>query len=166
MSTSITVNELTKVYPTKSFGKGKIKALDNVSFDIEEKTIFGLLGPNGAGKTTLVKILLGSVHPTIGTATILGKSLKDYEIRTKVGYLPENHKFPNYLTGEEVIKYYSQLNGYDLKKEPAKIDADDGSHDEVGSGEEMQQAEQQARNQNATDWTQPLGQADLKKSPK
>ena len=118
---SIEVTNLTKIYKTKTLNKGTIKALDNVSFKIEKGTIFGLLGPNGAGKTTLVKILLGIVHQTSGSAKLLGEDVRNYLVRSKIGYLPENHKFPSYLTGEDVLKYYAKLTGFDIKNNPEKI---------------------------------------------
>ena len=118
---SIEITNLTKIYKTKALNKSEIKALDNVSFNIEQGTIFGLLGPNGAGKTTLVKILLGIVYSTNGTAKLLGENIQNYLIRKKIGYLPENHKFPNYLTGEDVLKYYSKLSGFEIEKYPEKI---------------------------------------------
>ena len=80
------------------------------------------MGPNGAGKTTLIKILLGIVNPTSGSAKILNTNISDYRIRKKVGYLPENHKFPPYLTGEEVIIYNSRLCGQKIDKESPKIE--------------------------------------------
>ena len=118
---SIEVTNLTKIYKTKTLNKGTIKALDNVSFKIEKGTIFGLLGPNGAGKTTLVKILLGIVHQTSGSAKLLGEDVRNYLVRSKIGYLPENHKFPSYLTGEDVLKYYAKLTGFDIKNNTEKI---------------------------------------------
>ena len=118
---SIEITNLTKIYKTKTLNKGEIKALDNVSLNIEQGKIFGLLGPNGAGKTTLVKILLGIVHPTNGTAKLLGENVQNYLVRKKIGYLPENHKFPNYLTGEDVLRYYSKLSGFEIEKHSAKI---------------------------------------------
>jgi ABC-2 type transport system ATP-binding protein len=70
-----------------------------------------LLGPNGAGKTTLLKILLAITFPTSGTAKIFGTDVSSPKWKKKVGYLPENHKFPNYLTGEQVLSYYGRLSG-------------------------------------------------------
>jgi ABC-2 type transport system ATP-binding protein len=121
MSNSVQVENLTKIFNTKVSGKNGIKALDSISLAIEQGIIFGLLGPNGAGKTTLIKILLGLVFPTSGSAKILDKDVSDFNVRKKIGYLPENHKFPNYLTGEEVIVYYSKLSGFDIDKNSPKI---------------------------------------------
>jgi len=119
---SIEVTNLTKIYNTKVLNKDGIRALDNVSLSIEPGIVFGLLGPNGAGKTTLIKILLGIVFPTSGNAEILGENISNYRIRQKIGYLPENHKFPNYLTGEEVIVYYAKLSGFKINKNSPQID--------------------------------------------
>ena len=121
MSNSIQVENLTKIFKAKTTSKNGIVALDNVTLSIEQGIIFGLLGPNGAGKTTLIKILLGIVFPTSGKAKILDEDISNYQIRKRIGYLPENHKFPNYLTGEEVIIHFSKLNGFELDKKTPKI---------------------------------------------
>ena len=106
----IETRNLSKEYSSK-FSKQKVNALNDFSFSVNEGEIFGLLGPNGAGKTTLIKILLAITFPTRGSAKIFGTDVKNYKAKTKVGYLPENHRFPNYLTGEQVLSYYSQLSG-------------------------------------------------------
>ena len=107
---TVEVSNLTKIYESSS-KKKSVTALKDFDLSVKEGTVFGLLGPNGAGKTTLVKVLLGIVFPTLGTAKILGQNISNYEIRKKVGYLPENHKFPPYLTGEDVLKYVGRLTG-------------------------------------------------------
>lgn len=107
----IEINSITKHFKGKKFSNEKIKALEKVSFNVESGEIFGLLGPNGAGKTTLVKILLGITFATSGSAKIFDKPVTNVNIKKKVGYLPENHKFPNYLTGEQVIDYFGRLSG-------------------------------------------------------
>lgn len=121
MENSITVQSLTKVFKSKAFSHEGITALDEVSLSIESGIIFGLLGPNGAGKTTLIKILLGLVFPTNGSADILGRPISDFTVRKEIGYLPENHKFPNYLTGEEVIIYNARLSGFMIDKKSPRI---------------------------------------------
>ncbi len=121
MSNAIEVKNLTKIFKNKAFSKNGITALDDVSINIESGIIFGLLGPNGAGKTTLIKVLLGLVFPTSGDAFILDKNVSDYKVRKNIGYLPENHKFPNYLTGEEVIIYNSRMSGYKISKSSPRI---------------------------------------------
>lgn len=117
----IDVNNLTKIY--KGRGRtGDVLALDNFSLSVGDRQIFGLLGPNGAGKTTFIKVLLGITHPTVGMANILGRPAKDYKIREKVGYLPENHKYPPYLNAEQVLVYFARLSGYSKKNLSERID--------------------------------------------
>lgn len=110
MSDVIEINNLTKIYST-SFGKKNIHALIDLSLSVKEGTIFGLLGPNGAGKTTLVKILLGITFPSSGWTKIFNTAISDYTIKKRVGYLPENHKYPHYLTGEDVLVLFGKLSG-------------------------------------------------------
>lgn len=108
--TAISVNELSKVY--KSGMKGReVVALSDVSLTVRRGDIFGLLGPNGAGKTTLVKTLLGSLHPTKGSAAINGMSINNPASRARVGFLPENHRFPDYLTGKQMMKIFGGMAG-------------------------------------------------------
>jgi ABC-2 type transport system ATP-binding protein len=107
----ITTRRLSKVYTSGFFKKSAVQALDDVSISVQEGEIFSLLGPNGAGKTTFVRILLGIVHPTAGEAAILGEPISEYRIKEKVGFLPENHRFPPHLTGEGVLHYFGALSG-------------------------------------------------------
>ena len=118
---AIEVNKLTKVYQI-GFNKQKITALNDLSLNVESGSIFGLLGPNGAGKTTLIKILLGITFPTFGDARILENDISNYKIKSKIGFLPENHKFPNYLTAEQTLKYFAQLSGYNNPNLNKRID--------------------------------------------
>ena len=118
---AIEVNQLTKIYKG---GRGKIEvtALNNFSLSVSKGEIFGLLGPNGAGKTTLIKTLLGVVFPTTGSAKVLGEDISNYKVKNKIGFLPENHRFPNYLTAEQTLKYFSQLGGNSSKNIDKRID--------------------------------------------
>ncbi|MBL8005930.1 MAG: ABC transporter ATP-binding protein [Ignavibacteria bacterium] len=116
----ISTNNLSKEYPSKSFSKEKILALNNFSFEVESGEIFGILGPNGAGKTTLIKILLGITHRTKGDIKIFDKDIADESYKMKVGYLPENHKFPNYLTGEQTLMFFGKLSGMNSKDADAR----------------------------------------------
>jgi ABC-2 type transport system ATP-binding protein len=109
----IEISNLTKVFRA-SRKTPKVVALDDVTINVEQGSIYGLLGPNGAGKTTLVKILLSITNPTLGGAKVLGRDIFDYPVRRKIGYLPENHKFPHFLSGGEVLKYYSRLGGLEI----------------------------------------------------
>lgn len=107
----IETSHLGKEYASR-FSRQKVNALNDFTFKVKEGEIFGLLGPNGAGKTTLIKILLSITFPTRGSAKIFGSDVKSHKWKKRVGYLPENHKFPNYLTGEQVLSYYGRLSGH------------------------------------------------------
>jgi ABC-2 type transport system ATP-binding protein len=103
---------LSKVYASR-FGSRRITALDGIDLRVEEGQVFGLLGPNGAGKTTAVKILLGLTRPTKGRASLLGLPASDPESRRRVGYLPEGHRFPGYLTARQTLSIFGRMSGLD-----------------------------------------------------
>ncbi|MCK4660276.1 MAG: ABC transporter ATP-binding protein [Phycisphaerae bacterium] len=86
-----------------------VQALRGVNVQVRRGEIFGLLGPNGAGKSTLVKIMMTVVRPDKLVGTILGRPLGNRKKLALIGYLPENHRFPPYLTGEELLDYYGAL---------------------------------------------------------
>jgi ABC-2 type transport system ATP-binding protein len=88
---------------------GRTVALHDLSLSVEPGEVFGFLGPNGAGKTTTVKVLLGLVRPTSGQARIFGVSTTDPEARRVVGYLPENFRFQDWLTGVELLELHADL---------------------------------------------------------
>lgn len=88
---------------------GRIEALKGLSLTVERGQIFGLLGQNGAGKTTLIKILLGITRLTSGTAELLGQPAGVSSVRRRVGYLPEDHRFPDYHTGTSLLDFYATL---------------------------------------------------------
>ncbi|MBI4535513.1 MAG: ABC transporter ATP-binding protein [Ignavibacteriae bacterium] len=108
---AIAAESLSKTYTTGLVRKQRINALIDFSLHVEAGQIFGLLGPNGAGKTTFIKTLLSLVHPTSGKVHVLETRLPNTRIRSRIGYLPENHRFPGYLTGEQVLLYFGQLSG-------------------------------------------------------
>ena len=105
MEYAIETRDLCKTY------NGKIHALKGINLRVRVGSCFGLLGPNGAGKSTLVKTLLSIVHASSGTAQLLGKDYRDPASRRAVGYLPEGHRFPSYLTGRGACQYFGQLAG-------------------------------------------------------
>jgi len=107
----IDIQDLRKTYRDGLFRRRQVEALKGVSFHVERGTIFGLLGPNGAGKTTLIKVLLGIVHKTGGTAAVLGQPSGDLRGRRRVGYLPENHRIPRHHTANSALEYYGGLSG-------------------------------------------------------
>jgi len=96
-------------HAVKHFNRGRIHALDDVSLAVPQGSAFGLLGPNGAGKTTLVKMLLGILFPTSGSASLFGQPISQPSVREKVGYLPENHRYPDFLKGNDVLDYYGRF---------------------------------------------------------
>ena len=107
---------------TKQYGRNGVTALDGLDLDINEGEIFGVIGPNGAGKTTLVKILLALIRPTHGDAKVFGQSPGKPSTREKIGFLPEDAKFPSFLTGEKVLRYYGGLAGYHGRNLRTEID--------------------------------------------
>jgi ABC-2 type transport system ATP-binding protein len=107
---AIEVSGLRKTYAT-AFGRRRIAALNGVDLRVAPGELFGLLGPNGAGKTTTVKILLGLTRPTAGSATISGLAVSDPESRRRVGYLPEGHKIPGYLTARQALSIFGRMSG-------------------------------------------------------
>ncbi|MEZ4700885.1 MAG: ABC transporter ATP-binding protein [Rhodothermales bacterium] len=106
----IRVEGLTKVYRS-ALSRRSVQALEALTLQVGRGEIFGLLGPNGAGKTTLVKILLGVVRPTQGSATLLGLPVQHPEARRAIGYLPENHRFPEVFTAEGLLQVYGRMGG-------------------------------------------------------
>jgi ABC-2 type transport system ATP-binding protein len=109
---AIEVSGLRKVYKTP-LGKTQITALDGIDFSVAEGELFGLLGPNGAGKTTTVKILLDLTRATDGRAVIGDVPVGDPESRRRVGYLPEGHKIPGYLTARQTMSIFGRMSGMD-----------------------------------------------------
>jgi ABC-2 type transport system ATP-binding protein len=97
---AIDIKDLSKIYRSK---RQVVKALQKVTFSVTEGEVFGFLGPNGAGKSTTIKCLLGLIRPTSGSATIMGEDAGSHNARTKIGYLPENPSFYDYLTAEEYL---------------------------------------------------------------
>jgi len=109
------MNPIRIVGLTKEFrlglGMRRSTAVDGLDLEVEQGEIFGFLGPNGAGKTTTIKILLGLIYPTTGTAWLLDREIGDVAIKSQIGFLPESPYFYEYLTGEEFLKFYGQLFG-------------------------------------------------------
>ncbi len=98
-----------------------IEALQPLDLEVERGEIFGLLGPNGAGKTTLVKLLLGIALPSGGEGRLFGRSIREAEARRPVGFLPESHRFPDYLTAAQVLDAYARIAGVDEAERTRRI---------------------------------------------
>ena len=133
MPSAIRIDELTKDYAIGFWRRHTYRALDRLTLDIERGEIFGFLGPNGAGKTTTLKLLMQLIFPTSGRAEILGRPAGDVSVRRRIGYLPENPSFYDYLTAEELLGYFGDLFGYkgvDRRKRVADL------LDRVGIGAE------------------------------
>jgi ABC-2 type transport system ATP-binding protein len=105
----VQTSHLQKVYRTGFWLNQKVVTLQDCSLQVYKGETFGLLGQNGAGKTTLLKVLLGIIRPTSGSGWLLGKPLGDRSVKQKVGYLPENPYFYDYLTGWEFLRYAADL---------------------------------------------------------
>ena len=112
MPPAIQVEELTKDYAVGFWRKRPYRALDRLTLRIDTGEVFGFLGPNGAGKTTTLKLLMQLIFPSSGRAEILGRPVGDVATRRRIGYLPENPYFYDYLSGEELLSYFAELFGY------------------------------------------------------
>lgn len=117
---AIETEGLEKVYRSRFRGK-EVHAVKNVSLRVPRGVKYGLLGANGAGKTTFVKMLLSAVHPTSGSARLFGRDAAAPDARYPVGYLPENHRFPTYLTGAGLLDFYSSLSGLNAAERRTRI---------------------------------------------
>ncbi len=111
---ALEVTNLTKDY-------GAVVGADDLTFTVEQGEVFGFLGPNGAGKTTTIRLLLGLLEPTAGTATVLGADVRDedalIEAKRRLGYLPADLGFDEAATGERVLEYFTAIRGSDRREE-------------------------------------------------
>jgi ABC-2 type transport system ATP-binding protein len=107
----VEINNLTKDYEVGFWRKKKVRALDGLSLSVDANQIFGFLGANGAGKTTTLKLLMRLIFPTSGSARILGHDISVVKMHRRIGYLPENPYFYDYLTARELLEYCGQLFG-------------------------------------------------------
>ncbi len=125
--------DLTKDYAVGFWKTRPYRALDHLTLEVGAGEVFGFLGPNGAGKTTTLKLLMQLVFPTSGRAELLGRPVGDRSVRQRIGYLPENPYFYDYLTAEELLRYYAGLFGYQREDRRRRASA---LLDEVGLGAE------------------------------
>lgn len=108
----VEITNLTKDYEVGFWRKRKVRALDDLSLSVDAGQIFGFLGANGAGKTTTLKLLMRLIFPTSGGARILGRDIQDVRMHERIGYLPENPYFYDYLTAREFLDYCAEIFGY------------------------------------------------------
>ena len=104
----IVARNLTKYY-RDFWGRSSIPALLDLNLSVSRGEIFGLLGPNGSGKTTTIKLLLGLLRPSAGSATLLGKPAQDVEVKRRIGYLPEENSLYGFLTAAETMRFFGSL---------------------------------------------------------
>ena len=119
---AIEILGLEKAYRVGFWRKTTKQALRPLHLTINEGEVLGFLGPNGAGKTTTLKLLMGLVFPTAGTARILGMELDDPRVKAQIGFLPEQPYFYDYLTAQELLEYYGQLSGVPAKERSARVE--------------------------------------------
>jgi len=101
----IDVHRLAKRY-------GGVQALADLTLRVQRGEVFGFLGPNGAGKTTSVKLLVGLVHASAGSGSVLGYRLGDRRARKRLGYLPELFRYPDWLSAREVLHFHARVCGH------------------------------------------------------
>jgi ABC-2 type transport system ATP-binding protein len=106
---AIQVENLTKDYPHGFLHMKNKRSLENLTLSVHDGEVFGFLGPNGAGKSTTIKLLVGLIFPTAGTAHILGKPISDIAMHQDIGYLPEQPYFYDYLTAAELLDYFARF---------------------------------------------------------
>jgi ABC-2 type transport system ATP-binding protein len=111
MGYAIETENLSKEYPCGFLNLKKKTSLEGLNMQVESGEVFGFIGPNGAGKSTTIKLLMGLIFPTAGTARILGKPISDTEMHQEIGYLPEQPYFYDYLTAAEVLDYFARIHG-------------------------------------------------------
>jgi ABC-2 type transport system ATP-binding protein len=120
---AIEILDIEKTYQVGFWHKRPKIALRPLRLTIEQGEVFGFLGPNGAGKTTTLKLLMGLVSPTAGSARILGMDLDDPRVKAQIGFLPEQPYFYDHLTAIELLTYYAQLSGVPVKNRSSRVAA-------------------------------------------
>jgi ABC-2 type transport system ATP-binding protein len=119
---AIDIENLSKDYPFGFLHLKKKTSLEGLTMRVEEGEVFGFLGPNGAGKSTTIKLLVGLIFPTAGTARILGKSINDVSMHQDIGYLPEQPYFYDYLTAAELLDYFARIHGLSAQDRKVRVD--------------------------------------------
>lgn len=136
---AVSLRNLTRIYPVP-WRRERLVAVRDLSLEVREGEVYGLLGPNGSGKSTTLKMLLGLVTPTSGTAEVFRHDSRAFAARNEVGFLPENPYFYKFLTAEETLRFYGKLCGLRGAKLTARISEllalvglEDARHRRVGS---------------------------------
>ena len=135
MSTpAIEIQGLTKDYPVGFWRKKMRRSLDSLTLQVEDGEVFGFLGPNGAGKTTTLKLLMGLIFPTAGSARVRGRSIDDVAMHREIGYLPEQPYFYDYLTARELLDYYARFSGYSSAERRERVETISRTRGSCGCG--------------------------------
>jgi len=121
MTKPIEIRDLAKHFRS-GFLIREIRALESVSLDVNQGEVFGFLGPNGAGKTTTIKILMGLTRPSEGTATVLGESPSSARVKRRLGFLPEQPYFYDYLSAREILELNARLCGITGREMKQRVD--------------------------------------------
>jgi len=120
---AIETSGLEKHYQVGFWKKRRKDALKPLTLEVREGEIFGYLGPNGAGKTTTLRLLMGLVYPSAGSARILGCELFDRKMKQQIGFLPEQPYFYDHLTARELLDFYAQLSVVDAKSRTKRVES-------------------------------------------
>jgi ABC-type multidrug transport system, ATPase component len=118
---AIETENLTKEYPHGFLHLKKKTSLEGLTMQIEDGEVFGFLGPNGAGKSTTIKLLMGIIFPTTGSARILNKPVNDVAMHRDIGYLPEQPYFYDYLTAAEVLDYFARFHAFSAAERRERV---------------------------------------------
>ena len=122
MSTpAIKIEGLTKDYAVGFWRKKMRRSLDHLDLEVKEGEAFGFLGPNGAGKTTTLKLLMGLIFPTSGSAQVRGRSIADVSMHREIGYMPEQPYFYDYLTARELLDYFARFFKFNAAERQERI---------------------------------------------
>lgn len=119
----IEIENLSKDYEVGFWKKKKVRALDSLSLKVTPGQIFGFLGGNGAGKTTTIKILMGLLFPSSGSAKVLGQDISSVKMHQDIGYCPENPYFYDYLTARELMHYFGELFGLNASERKSRCES-------------------------------------------
>jgi ABC-2 type transport system ATP-binding protein len=122
MAAAIEIENLSKDYPFGFLHLKTKSSLEDLTMRVEEGEVFGFLGPNGAGKSTTIKLLMGLIFPTAGTARILDKPITDIEMHQDIGYLPEQPYFYDYLTAAELLDYFARFHNLTADDRRTRVD--------------------------------------------
>jgi ABC-2 type transport system ATP-binding protein len=120
---ALEITALEKIYSVGFWRKQPRRALHPLTLSVNQGEVFGFLGPNGAGKTTTLKMLMGLMYPTAGSAKIFGMDIDDPRVKAQIGFLPEQPYFYDYLTARELLDYYARLSGVPAKERTTRIES-------------------------------------------